>query len=333
MKKFSCAFIACAPFAFPCPPSPRRSSSRNSRPSTASGSPRRWCISSPRWRRRCSCNWDRTRSARPSSAPSGSSAIPTPTCRRTSSRREHYRRIAYANNWFGKDSPGAGLAHRHGAHLHHPGRTASIERFESVNEIYPTIVWFYQGMAAIGAARFIQRGFLQAGTAGGEYELYSPIKFGPMALMRNYEGDAILLPDAYNALIEHRAAAGRRLACRSSRASRSAYPLAGLGPADPREDPHDRPRGRSKISTPTISSSSGGRSRSTMPTISSRAAPSSTCPRPLGLLFHPLPDRAPAPLHRGAPGQVLHDAGDFRATSPTARERCSPRSPAAFPSS
>ena len=36
----------------------------------------------------------------------------------------------------------------------------------------------------------------------GEYELYSPIKFGPQALMRNYEGDPSAYTDAYNQLLD-----------------------------------------------------------------------------------------------------------------------------------
>lgn len=126
---------------------------------------------------------------------------PNPNLPENEYKKEHYRRIAYANNWFGKDSPGAGWRTEMGRTYITLGEPHQIERFENVNEIHPTIIWFYQGMATLGLPdSFSVVFFKQDGV--GEYELYSPIKFGPQALLRNYEGDPNSYSAAYNQLID-----------------------------------------------------------------------------------------------------------------------------------
>ncbi len=126
---------------------------------------------------------------------------PNPNLPENEYKKEHYRRIAYANNWFGKDSPGAGWRTEMGRTYITLGEPHQIERFENVNEIYPTIIWFYQGMATLGLPdSFSVVFFKQSGL--GEYELYSPIKFGPQALLRDYAGDPNSYTDAYNQLID-----------------------------------------------------------------------------------------------------------------------------------
>lgn len=126
---------------------------------------------------------------------------PNPNLPENEFKKEHYRRIAYANNWFGKDSPGPGWRTDMGRIYITLGEANNIERFENVNEIYPVIIWFYQGMAALGLPdSFNVVFFKQSGL--GEYGLYSPIKFGPQALIRNYNGDPSNYMDAYNQLIE-----------------------------------------------------------------------------------------------------------------------------------
>jgi GWxTD domain-containing protein len=126
---------------------------------------------------------------------------PNPNLPENEYKKEHYRRIAYANNWFGKDSPGPGWRTDQGRIYITLGEPNHIDRYENVNEIYPTIVWFYQGMAPLGLPDSFSVVFFKKNGLG-EYELYSPIKFGPQALMRNYEGDPTAYTDAYNKLIE-----------------------------------------------------------------------------------------------------------------------------------
>lgn len=125
---------------------------------------------------------------------------PNPNLPENEFRKEHYRRLAYANNWFGKDSPAPGWRTDMGRVYITLGEPKAIERYESDNELYPTVVWFYQGMANKGLPdSFNVVFFKQDGI--GEYELYSPVKFGPQALMRNYEGDLTSYESAYYALM------------------------------------------------------------------------------------------------------------------------------------
>ena len=124
---------------------------------------------------------------------------PNPNLPENEYKKEHYRRLAYVNNWFGKDSPAPGWRTDQGRIYITLGEPHQIERFENVSEIYPVIIWFYQGMAPLGLPdSFSVVFFKQSGF--GEYELYSPIKFGPQSLMRNYEGDPTKYLDAYNKL-------------------------------------------------------------------------------------------------------------------------------------
>ncbi len=126
---------------------------------------------------------------------------PNPNLPENEFKKEHYRRIAYANNWFGKDSPAPGWRTDQGRIYITLGEPHTIERYESDNDVYPTVVWFYQGMAAKGLPdSFNVVFFKQDGI--GDFELYSPVKFGPQALMRNYEGDSTSYEDAYYALLE-----------------------------------------------------------------------------------------------------------------------------------
>ncbi|MDD8013595.1 MAG: GWxTD domain-containing protein [Acidobacteriota bacterium] len=126
---------------------------------------------------------------------------PNPNLPENEYKVEHYKRIAYANNWFGKDSPGPGWRTDMGRIYITLGPPHQIQRFENVNEIYPTIIWFYQGMAALGLPDSFNVVFFKR-DGGGEYELYSPLKYGPTALMRNYEGDPKAYTEAYNELLD-----------------------------------------------------------------------------------------------------------------------------------
>ena len=126
---------------------------------------------------------------------------PNPNLPENEFKKEHYRRIAYANNWFGRDTPGPGWRTDLGRIYIILGEPKSIERFESVNELQPTIIWFYQSMASLGLPdSFNVVFFKQDGI--GDYILYSPVKFGPHALLRDSKYDPQNYAEAYNALTE-----------------------------------------------------------------------------------------------------------------------------------
>jgi len=126
---------------------------------------------------------------------------PNPTSAENAFKKEHYRRIQYANQWFGKDSPGPGWRTDMGRIYIILGEPKQIDKFENLPQVFPMIVWFYDGMAEFGLPNsFSVVYFKREGT--GEYILYSPIKYGPQNLLIHYAGDQASYVDAYNQLFE-----------------------------------------------------------------------------------------------------------------------------------
>ena len=97
-------------------------------------------------------------------------------------RKEHNRRIDYANQYFGRATPKAGWRTNRGQMYIILGAPNDILRFEGKNQVYNTEVWFYQGLSNVGLPPGFNLIFFQQGGAG-EYRLYSPLKDGPMALL------------------------------------------------------------------------------------------------------------------------------------------------------
>jgi GWxTD domain-containing protein len=125
---------------------------------------------------------------------------PNPSTPENEFQVEHYRRIAYANNWFGKDSPGPGWKTDQGRIYIQLGEPSSIDRIENKTELRNMIIWYYQGKMEYGLPNafnvmFFKRDFT------GEYELYSPVRFGPQYLMVDYDGDMSDYETAYFTLM------------------------------------------------------------------------------------------------------------------------------------
>ena len=124
---------------------------------------------------------------------------PNPNTPENEFQIEHYRRIAYANNWFGKDSPAPGWKSDMGRIYIQLGEPKSIDRIENKTELRNMVIWYYQGMMEFGLPNafnvlFFKRDFT------GDYELYSPVRFGPQYLMIDYDGDMTDYETAYLAL-------------------------------------------------------------------------------------------------------------------------------------
>jgi GWxTD domain-containing protein len=113
---------------------------------------------------------------------------------------EHYKRLAYANQFLGKEGPGAGWRSDMGRFHIILGAPQQIERYENLTEIYPVVIWFYDGMSKYGLPNsFYLMFFKPSGT--GEFELYSPVQDGPASLLIHYKGDTANYQSAYNALM------------------------------------------------------------------------------------------------------------------------------------
>ncbi len=101
---------------------------------------------------------------------------------------EHYRRLEYVNHHFGKGTPTPGWKTEMGRIYIILGEPNQIQRYENMTEVYPVVIWFYQGMTRYGLPDGFNVVFFKQYGAG-EYELYSPTRHGPSSLMVHYLGD------------------------------------------------------------------------------------------------------------------------------------------------
>ena len=125
---------------------------------------------------------------------------PNPTTPENEFKEEHYRRISYANQYFGKEGPGAGWRSAMGRIYIILGEPGYIERYENMAEVYPMVIWSYSARPELGLLQAFEVAFFKRGGIG-EYELYSPVRFGPQELLIHYKGDRSDYLSAYNELM------------------------------------------------------------------------------------------------------------------------------------
>lgn len=126
---------------------------------------------------------------------------PTPGSDDNEFRTEHYKRINYVNHFFGRGQPKPGWRTDRGRVYIIIGEPNDIVRFEGKTTVYPTEVWFYQGLTNKGLPPGFYLVFYQEGGIG-EYRMYSPLTDGPQALLTQYYGDPTDYIGAYNQLQE-----------------------------------------------------------------------------------------------------------------------------------
>lgn len=126
---------------------------------------------------------------------------PVPETEENEFKKELYRRIEYANKYFGRESPKPGWKTDRGRFYIILGPPNDIQRIDSKSEVYDTEIWFYQGKTEMGLPPgFNVVFFREKGT--GEYRLYSPTNDGPQALLTGYWGDQADYMAAYSKLRE-----------------------------------------------------------------------------------------------------------------------------------
>jgi GWxTD domain-containing protein len=126
---------------------------------------------------------------------------PDPSTPENEFKIEHLRRIAYANQWFGRDTPGAGWRTEMGRIYILLGEPKAKEAYENLYDVKPTVVWFYEGMAELGLPTSFNVVFFKR-DINTEYRLYSPINDGPQSLLTHYDGDMASYEQAYNQLVK-----------------------------------------------------------------------------------------------------------------------------------
>ncbi len=132
---------------------------------------------------------------------------PTPETEKNEFREEHYRRIAYANQWFGRNSPEPGWRTDMGRIYIILGEPKAIDRFENLTQVFPTVIWFYAALNSPGLPTSFNIVFFKPeGTIN--YVLYSPTKDGPQKLLIHYAGDMTDNESAYLELTDIEPAIG-----------------------------------------------------------------------------------------------------------------------------
>ncbi len=126
---------------------------------------------------------------------------PTPNTPDNEFKTEHYRRINYANHFYGRSSPMPGWRTARGRIYIILGEPNDVQRFEGKSGIYATEIWFYQNKANLGLPPGFNIVFFQSGGVG-DYKLYSPSKDGPQALLTGFFGDPADYMAAYETLRE-----------------------------------------------------------------------------------------------------------------------------------
>lgn len=101
---------------------------------------------------------------------------------------EHYERLDYVNNWFGRSTFREGWQTDRGRYYILLGAPRSIQNYEARDEIYPTELWFYNNseLKRFGLPAFFYLLFWRRHGVG-ELQLYDPISDGPAALLTGYQ--------------------------------------------------------------------------------------------------------------------------------------------------
>lgn len=140
---------------------------------------------------------------------------PTPGTPANEFKEEHYKRIAYANDFLSRDTTRPGWMTDRGKIHILIGPPQDISRYEGEANIYPTQIWSYAGRPEYGLpSHFDIIFFRRRGT--GEFVLYSPAQDGPISLLVDYRGDPTSHSTAYEQL--------RKLNARLADASLSLIP-------------------------------------------------------------------------------------------------------------
>lgn len=106
---------------------------------------------------------------------------PTPGTPRNELKEEHYNRIQFVNERFGKLSPLKGWQTDRGKTYIILGSPNHVEKFHTI-DTYPIELWYYHGDPKLGQPPVFRLLFLRRGGAG-EYELYSTMSDGPKDLV------------------------------------------------------------------------------------------------------------------------------------------------------
>lgn len=112
---------------------------------------------------------------------------PNPSTAENEYRTEHYERLAYANEFLGRDTFRPGWQTDRGKYYILLGKPNIRRPLEATDAIYPSELWFYNDaqLKYVGLPPFFYLLFFRRGGIG-EFQLYSPLTDGPQALLTGY---------------------------------------------------------------------------------------------------------------------------------------------------
>jgi GWxTD domain-containing protein len=111
---------------------------------------------------------------------------PTPGTPQNEFQEEHYKRIKYANETFGRGTPRPGWKTDQGRIYIILGPPRNSEDFDTINGVYPVKIWYYDGGdPAYGLPTGFNIIFFKRHGIG-DYILYSPVDDGPEALIADW---------------------------------------------------------------------------------------------------------------------------------------------------
>jgi len=108
---------------------------------------------------------------------------PTPGTPRNEFKEEHFRRIEFANQAFGRGAPFRGWRTERGRIYIALGPPFDVQHILS-SDAYPMEIWYYAGNPAYGHPSTFRLLFYQKG-GGGDYALYNPAGDSPKDLVGN----------------------------------------------------------------------------------------------------------------------------------------------------
>ncbi len=103
-------------------------------------------------------------------------------------KTEHYERLTYANEFFGRDTFRPGWQTDRGRYYILLGKPNTRRPLEATDAIYPSELWFYNDpeLKYVGLPPFFHLLFFRRG-GSGELKLYSPLTDGPNALLTGFQ--------------------------------------------------------------------------------------------------------------------------------------------------
>ncbi len=106
-------------------------------------------------------------------------------------KAEHYERLAYVNEFFGRDTFRPGWQTDRGRYYILLGKPNTRRPLEATDAIYPSELWFYNDpeLKYVGLPPFFHLLFFRR-QGSGELRLYSPLVDGPQALLTGYHAPA-----------------------------------------------------------------------------------------------------------------------------------------------